>query len=288
MSILLLGGCISLKYEHRMFTSDYRGGLNVQKALSSRHLGPGGALEPWPVSRRYAFRSRCMEGLYGLISGPRDATVGVVSSAQSDSCRYHAWPASRPETCWNVDPLIRHRRSSAGGCAARRGFSAVRRPEPLGPPAVFQGEDSRRRLADDPRRRFPNQEAATAAHPRAAPTHLRRWPHLPSLKRRTPAERRRPWTRRPSSLQIVKELKGDPAAFLLQGERSRTASRSWGPASGFVVRLPSLQGESTEGLTASSRGFRLFPWTKKKRICTFCPLLRTEGRIRGDFNGLAS
>ncbi len=66
--------------------------------------------------------------------------------------------------------------------------------------------------------RFLHQEAATAAHPRAPPTHLRRWHRLPSRKRRTPAERRRPWTRRPSSLQIVNERKEDPAAFLLQGE----------------------------------------------------------------------
>jgi hypothetical protein len=66
--------------------------------------------------------------------------------------------------------------------------------------------------------RFLHQEAATAAHPRAHPTHLRRWPRPSLPERRTPAERRRPWTRRPSSLQIVNELKGDPTAFPLQGE----------------------------------------------------------------------
>ncbi len=101
-----------------------------------------------------------------------------------------------------------------------------------------------------------HQEAATAAHPRSPPTHLRRWPRLPSLKRRTPAERRRPWTRRPSSLQIVNERKEEPAAFPLQ-VKVTNGHRSWGPASGSSFVSPSLQGESTERLTVSSMGFRL-------------------------------
>jgi hypothetical protein len=52
MSILPPWRLYKPQYEHRMFTSDYRGGLNVQKALSSRPLGTGGVLEPGPVSRR--------------------------------------------------------------------------------------------------------------------------------------------------------------------------------------------------------------------------------------------
>ncbi len=98
------------------------------------------------------------------------------------------------------------------------------------------------------RGRFFNQEAAIAAHPRA-PFHTPPAMAPPPLpERRTPAERRRPWTRRPSSLQIVNELKGDTTAFLpfkvkSTNGRSVVGTRVWLPrsspfTSGRVYGLP--------------------------------------------------
>ncbi len=212
-----------------MFASDYRGGLNVQKALSSRHLGPGGVLEPGPVSRRYAFRSRCMGGLYGLISGPRDATVGVVSSAQSDSCRYHAWAASRPETCWEC-------RSAYPSQKVERALDSPRCRPPRAPgtagnlPAVFTEKTAGGAPAVPGRTDGGEEVSQSRGRHRRSPTSRSHTPPAmappPLPGWRTPAERRRPWTRRPSSLQIVKELKGEPTAFSLQGEeRERPVGR---------------------------------------------------------------